>query len=303
MRYLIELGTSGFPAVGDFVVATPVDRGEYRLRALLPRRNALARRKPGKRPDEQVAAANIDILAVVTTGGEDFSDRRIERYVETVSGEDRPEALAIVNKCDLLDEPASFVDYAQALLPTLRVVGVSAKTGAGMEELSARFTEGRTVALAGSSGVGKTSIIRALAGAEADPDDLRIGAVRSDEKGRHTTTVRTVYALPGAALVIDLPGMREVQVLGDDSGSGAFEDIEELAAECKFRDCRHMSEPQCAVKAAVRDGRISQERYQSYLELREEGSLNRAERQRQRQEWGKAIAKATRQYKKHGGAP
>jgi ribosome biogenesis GTPase len=105
-------------------------------------------------------------------------------------------------------------------------------------------------------------------------------------------------------LVIDLPGMREVQVLGDEAQSGAFSDIEELAEECRFRDCKHVSEPGCAVKEAVRDGHVSQERYQSYLELREEASLNRAERQRRRQEWGKAIAKATRQKKKYGkGSP
>mgnify|MGYP006275799943 CR=1 FL=1 len=335
LRYLIDLGTGTFPTVGDFVVARPAAPadGEFRIHGVLPRRNSLARRKPGKRPDEQVIAVNIDLLAIVTTGGRDFSDRRIERYAEVVAGDERPETIAVVNKCDLLDDPDGFLRYARGLLPTLGVVGVSAKTGAGIEELARRFEPGATVVLAGSSGVGKTSIIRALAAAGSggpegksvadgsysaasdptvhdertagdpvalDPAELRIRETRKDGKGRHTTTVRKVYALPGGILVIDLPGMREVQVLGDDTPSSAFEDIEALAEECKFRDCRHMSEPGCAVKAAVRDGTISQERYQSYLELRDEGALNRAERQRQRELWGKAIAQATRQRKKAG---
>ncbi|MFW5728689.1 MAG: ribosome small subunit-dependent GTPase A [Spirochaetota bacterium] len=330
MRHLMELGASDVPTVGDFVVAAPIHGAgvtskaawgagaggrssgpggrppgsdvpeAYRLRSLLPRRNALARRKPGKRPDEQVAAANIDLLAVVTTGGRDFSDRRIERYIETVTGRERPAALAIVNKCDLLDEPEAFVRYAQGLLPTIEVVGISALSGLGIDALRPHFAEGRTVALAGSSGVGKTSIIRALAGTTIEPAALRVGHVRSDERGRHTTTTRKVYALPGAALVIDMPGMREVQVLGDEGGSAAFDDIEALAAECRFRDCRHMREPGCAVKAAVRDGTLTQERFQSYLRLREEGTSNRAELRRRREEWGKSIAKATRRAKKYG---
>ncbi len=316
LRYLIDLGTGTFPTVGDFVVARPAEPadGTFRIQTVLPRRNSLARRKPGKRPDEQVIAVNIDLLAIVTTGGRDFSDRRIERYAEIVAGEERPDTIAVVNKCDLLEDPDGFLQYARGLLPTLGVVGVSAKTGAGIEELARRFEPGATVVLAGSSGVGKTSIIRALAAATdrapagnegaspddraANPSELRVAETRKDEKGRHTTTVRKVYALPRGTLVIDLPGMREVQVLGDDAPSSAFEDIEALTEECKFRDCRHMSEPGCAVKAAVREGTISQERYQSYLQLREEGELNRAERQRQRQLWGKAIAQATRQRKK-----
>lgn len=302
MRRNIDLGTESFPTVGDYVVAEAVgaagEERKYRVKGLLPRRNQLARRKPGKRPDEQVAAANVDLLAVVTTGGEDFSPRRIERFAENATGRDQPELLAIVNKCDLLEDPKRFVEEAQEQLPTISICGVSAETGYGMDGLTAQLSNSRTVVLAGSSGVGKTSIIRRLAGPDQDLTELRVRAVRQDEKGRHTTTARRIYALPRGLLMVDLPGVREVQVIGDPNAGGAFSDIDALAEECRFRDCAHDSEPGCAVKRAVERGEISPERYESYQALRREEALNQAERRRQRERKYHAIAQARRELKR-----
>lgn len=305
MRRRIEVGTESFPTVGDYVAAERVgaageDR-KYRVKGILPRRNQLARRKPGKRPDEQVAAANVDLLAVVTTGGEDFSPRRVERFTENATGRERPRLLAIVNKCDLLDDPEGFVEEARKRLPTITVCGVSAETGSGMDQLTAQLSGSRTVVLAGSSGVGKTSIIRRLAGPDQDLSELRVREVRQDGKGRHTTSSRRIHALPGGLLMVDLPGVREVQVIGGPDAGGAFSDLDALAEECRFRDCAHDTEPGCAVKEAVERGEISQERYESYRSLRREEALNQAERRRQRERKQHAIAQARRELKRSRG--
>jgi ribosome biogenesis GTPase len=281
-------------------VARPTgDADRYQLRRVLPRRNSVSRRKPGKRPDEQPVAVNIDLLCIVTSPGVDYSPRRIERYAENVTGELRPRIVVVINKTDLMEDAETFLNRAREDVPMLPVVGVSALNGAGLSGLEEELSMGRVVALVGSSGVGKTSLIRALAEQSGlTREDLRVAQLRRNEKGRHTTSSRRIYPLPSGALLVDLPGMREVQVLGEDGEGAAFADIEALAGECRFRDCRHKSEPGCAVKAAVEAGEISSDRYESYLQLQYEASTNRAERVRQRQKIGMAIAKANRRRKK-----
>lgn len=261
-------GPADYPAVGDWVAARPVPRGRALIEAVLPRRSAFTRKAAGEAVEAQVVAANIDTVFLVSGLDGDLNLRRIERYV-TAAWSSGAEPVIVLNKADLradLDEAAAAVE---AVAPGVPILTASARGARGLEALASYLRPGKTVALLGSSGVGKSTIINRLLGEDrfrtADVSDAAEG------RGRHTTTSRELVRLAGGALLIDTPGLRELGLWADDEGlDRTFEEIDRLAARCRFPDCRHESEPGCAVRQAVEAGLVAAERWQSYLKLRRE---------------------------------
>ena len=259
---------SGLPSVGDWVAVRrrpEQDRGA--IVAVLPRRSWFSRRMAGQVTDEQVVAANVDVVFIVMALDADYSLRRLERYL-LLAHESGAAPVVLLTKPDLCADLAGRVSEVRPLAGAVPVHVLSPKFNEGIEQVAGYLAPGRTAALLGSSGVGKSTIINRLIGA----DLLKTRDVRqSDSKGRHTTTHRELVILPAGGLIIDTPGMRELQ-LWDVSGSvrETFDDIETLVAGCHFTNCRHRDEPRCAVKAAVDEGRLAADRLDSYLKLHEE---------------------------------
>ena len=259
---------SDLPAVGDWVVIrSQPEHGRALIRAVLPRRTSFARKTAGARTEEQIVGANIDTVFLFTSLNQDFSLRRIERYL-MIAWESGANPVVILSKSDLCDRVAHFVDEVRAVARGVPIHAISVVTGDGLQEIAQYFKRGQTVAVLGSSGVGKSSLINHLAGV----DLLKVQTVREhDDRGRHTTTHRELVLLPGGGLVLDTPGMRELQLWdGDESLQLVFDDIEALAGRCFFSDCRHEDEPRCAIREAVAAGTIDAERYQSYEKLQKE---------------------------------
>ena len=288
------------PAVGDWVAVRKrpeEDRGA--IVAVLPRRSRFSRRMAGNVTDEQVVAANVDVLFIVMALDDDFSVRRLERYL-LMARESGATPVVLLTKPDLSADLPADVAEVVAAAGDVPVHVLSPKLNQGLEQMAPYVTPGRTAALLGSSGVGKSTIINRLIGA----DVRKTREVReSDSKGRHTTTHRELVVLPEGGLMIDTPGMRELQLWdASESVRGTFEDVEALAGECHFTDCRHRGEPRCAVKTAVDEGRIPPDRLASYLQLQDElAYLARQQDERaqiEEKRKGKIGAKALRQHLK-----
>ena len=262
-----RLTDAELPAVGDWTAVRPLP-GERKavIEAVLPRRTAFTRKEAWRRTVEQVVAANVDTVFLMTSLDSDLNPRRLERYLVAAWESGAAPAL-VVNKVDLERERAQALLAVESVAFGVPVHAVSAVTGEGLEELDSYLGRGRTVALLGSSGVGKSTLVNRLAGREV----LATREVGAGGRGRHTTTHRELVLLPGGGLLLDTPGMRELQLwAGEESLDGAFVDVTSFAAECRFADCAHDREPGCAIKAALADGSLPRERWESYCKLQRE---------------------------------
>lgn len=295
MRYLAA-GPQDFPAVGDWVAATVRrEEGRATIHAVLPRKSAFVRKIAGFTTEEQVVAANVDTVFLMTALNSDFNLRRIERYL-VMAWESGSSPVIILNKADLCSQVEERISEVESVAFGVPIHAVSAVTGEGIEELARYMSSGQTIALLGSSGVGKSTLINRLAGEEVQ----KVQSVRrGDDRGRHTTTHRELIILPEGRLVIDTPGMRELQLWDGEEGiRDTFGDIETLASQCRFADCRHEREPGCAVKQAIEAGKLEPARLESYRKLlKEQAYFERRQSQKshimERAKW-KAITKAMR---------
>ena len=288
IKYLAS-GRSELPAVGDWVgVRLDPSGGRAVIRTILPRRGWFSRKAAGRETDEQVVAANVDTVLIVFGLDKAVNARSIERYL-VVARKSGATPVIVLNKADLAEDRAADVAEATAAAGGAPVHAVSTREPGSMRALDPYLETGRTLALLGPSGAGKSSIVNELVGREL----LATGDVREwDQRGRHTSVHRQLVVRAQGGLIIDTPGMRELQLWDTDSAVGdAFADIAELAAGCRFRDCQHDREPGCAVKAAVEAGGLDAGRYESYLKLQHEQEATR----RLRDE--KALLDAKRQAK------
>ena len=302
-KFRAEAGAkTAFPVVGDWVAAVPrAAEGTATIHAVLPRGGCITRRSAGEKTEEQLIAANIDTVIIVSGLDGDFNIRRLERYL-TIAWASGAAPAIVLNKCDACEDPDARAAEVAAISPGVPVITASALRGDGLAALASLFSPGKTAVFVGSSGVGKSSLINALAGAELQDT----GSVREDDsRGRHTTTRRDLLVLPGGAILIDNPGMREVGLWDAGEGlAGSFADIEALAAGCRFVDCHHASEPGCAVRQALDDGSLDPSRYRSYQKLRRElawveaqaSESGRLELKRRNRQFGRML----KAYKKNG---
>ncbi len=267
LRFAAEEGAD-WPAVGDWVAAEVRDQGSAALiHEVLPRRSRFLRKMAGKKVAEQVIAANVDVALLVSALDGDFNPRRVERYL-TQCWESGAKPVIVLNKADLCEAPQEKRENMERVSMGVPVCAVSAKTGHGFDELGKYLARGQTVVLLGSSGVGKSTILNCLLGrAIQEVQEVR----ESDSRGRHTTTSREIFSLPGGALLMDTPGLRELQLWEVDEGiSQTFADIESQAARCRFGNCRHEGEPGCAVQAAIDEGALDTARFENWRKLQRE---------------------------------
>ena len=291
LRHAAESSTE-LPAVGDWVAARP--GGEALVEHVLPRSSLLVRHAAGLKTEAQAIAANVDLVIVVSSLDADFNPRRLERWLDVITASGSS-PLLVLSKLDACEEPGPLLAAAEAAMPGTPIVTLCALDGRGVDALETHLSPGTTLALVGSSGVGKSTLTNRLLGREVQAT----GAVReSDGRGRHVTTHRELFRLPGGALLIDTPGMRELGAWAEGSAPSGFDDLEELAEGCRFRDCAHESEPGCAVRSAIEGGALDEARLENARKLtRERERLamrqDAAARAAQAKQW-KAVSKAVR---------
>ena len=286
-------GYEEFPTVGDFVMMDFVPSGDSRIFATLPRKTFFSRRDPTPGRGEQAVAANFDYVFIMQSLNQDFNERRLERYL-TLAWQSGAVPVIVLTKADLTEEYEPYIRIAERIAPDVCVHVVSSRNGFGLEELRAYLKPGNTIALLGSSGIGKSSLVNAL----AEEELMRVNGIREDDsKGRHTTTHRQLIMLKSGAMIIDTPGMRELGMWDVSEGLGeAFADVEQYIGRCKFSDCRHLSEPGCAIKEAIAAGELSKARWDSYCKLKREAkySDDKDARMREKQKRNKVFVKKYR---------
>jgi ribosome biogenesis GTPase len=292
---------SDLPAVGDWVAARILDEDPpiAIIHAVLPRKSAFSRKQAGEKVDEQPVAVNIDTVFIVVGLDGDYNLRRVERYL-TVAWESGAEPVVVLTKADTIADTGARVADVMRVAPGVPVHAVSAIEDIGLEAIESYMLPGKTLTLLGSSGVGKSTIINYLLG----KDVQRVREVReTDSHGRHTTTHRQMFVLPSGTMVIDTPGMRELQLWNANDGlSNTFNDIEELARNCRFADCAHENEPGCAVQSALTDGSLDPGRFANYMKMRKELTYLELKQdvgvaQAERQRWKKIHKTIKEMYK------
>ncbi|WP_428037032.1 ribosome small subunit-dependent GTPase A [Amphritea sp.] len=283
--------------VGDWVLLND-DATFYRA---LERLSCFSRKASGSKVSEQLIASNIDTVFIITSLNQDFSLNRIERYLALIK-EAGADAVVVLTKPDLCDDPAGYRQQVQAIDPLLMVEVVNGLDADSVKVLLPWCRAGNSVAVLGSSGVGKSTLVNALSGQAAQ---LTAEARETDAKGRHTTTSRTLHLLPGGGVLLDTPGMRELQLADCEAGlAEAFADISALAKQCRYSDCQHNSEPGCAVQAALSRSQIDQRRLSNYLKLMREQAYNSASLAEKRDKdralgrFYRSVKKESRKYKK-----
>ena len=295
------VGREDLPAVGDWV-AVKASPGEMRgiIKGILPRKSKFSRKAAGQVTEEQIVAANVDTVFIVNSLNDDLNLRRIERYL-LLAWESGSNPVIILSKADLVTDLQAKLNEVSSVALGVPVIAVSVLEGTGTEELQAYLEPGKTIALIGSSGVGKSSLVNYFTGFEKQ----HVQEIReSDDKGKHTTTHREMVLLPGGAILIDTPGMREIQLWTSEEGiTESFADIEEYADACKFRDCSHKNEPGCAVVSAIQEGLLEESRLASYKKLQKElayidRKLDKKAQADEKRHW-KNISKEVRQNSMH----
>lgn len=287
-EYYLEDET--FPTTGDFVMIDYIENGDSRILATLPRRTYFSRRDPDKGRGEQAVAANFDYVFLMQSLNQDFNPKRLERYL-TQTWQSGATPVVVLTKADLAIDYTNYLREVERVAAGVEIHVVSARTGYGLEGLTPYLAPGKTLVLLGSSGVGKSSLVNALAGKEV----MAAGEIRADDdKGRHTTTHRQMLMLPNDCMVIDTPGMRELGIWGSAEGlNEAFSDVERFLGRCRFRDCSHTREPGCAIRAAIESGELDSARWESYQKLKNESddSESRAELLQRKQHWRMEVSK------------
>lgn len=287
-----------YPTVGDLVTIEPNPAGEARILSVQPRKSCFTRLDPSSAGHgAQVVAANFDTLFLMQSLNHDFNPRRLERYLAQ-AWQTGAQPVVLLTKADLVSDPAPLVQAAKSVALGTPVHVVSAHTGQGLQELAPYLTPGKLLVFLGSSGVGKSSLVNALAGREV----MTTNTIREDDsRGRHTTTHRQLITLLGGAAIIDTPGMRSLGMWDAAQGlEQTFADVEAFLGQCRFADCRHQGEPGCAIAAAIAAGELTQARWDSYQKLRKEAGYdeNKQNFLRRKQARNKQIAMASRAMKK-----
>ena len=286
-----------FPTTGDFVMIDYVPNGDSRILSTLPRRTYFSRRDPDKGRGEQAVAANFDYVFLMQSLNMDFNPKRLERYL-TLTWQSGAVPVVVLTKADLAEDYSGYLAEVERVAAGVDIHIVSARTGFGMEGLRKYLVPGKTIVFLGSSGVGKSSLVNALAGEEI----MAAGEIReNDSKGRHTTTHRQLLRLKSGVMIIDTPGMRELGMWGVDGGlEEAFADVERYLGKCRFRDCRHDREPGCAIRQAIDAGELDESRWESYQKLKAEAQSAQDKQSllRQKQQWRMGISKTKKMNKK-----
>ncbi len=290
-------GNEVFPTVDDFVLIDHNSSGDSRIIKTLERRTYFSRRDPDKGKGEQAVAANFDYVFIMQSLNHDFNPKRLERYL-TAARQSKAAPVIVLTKADLTDDYLPYIIETSRVAENVPTCIVSSKTGYGMEELSPYLQKGKNLVFLGSSGVGKSSLVNALAGENI----MDVNGIREDDsKGRHTTTHRELIMLRNGVMIIDTPGMRELGMWDVTEGlDDAFSDVEKLAQMCRFRNCRHENEPGCAVRRAIENGELRASRFESYQKIKAEAkySGSTADQRRQKEQFFKSIAISERKKRK-----